>query len=63
MKPARILVVDDELGMLRAVERILSDEYHVTATPLPGDALSWPRRSFRISPSSTSACRRLTGSS
>src|SRR6185295_8331604 len=39
MKPARILVVDDELGMLRAVERVLSDEYHVTATPLPGDAL------------------------
>jgi sigma-B regulation protein RsbU (phosphoserine phosphatase) len=39
MKPARILVVDDELGMLRAVERVLSDEYHVTATPLPVDAL------------------------
>ena len=24
MKPARILVVDDEPGMLRAVERVLS---------------------------------------
>jgi sigma-B regulation protein RsbU (phosphoserine phosphatase) len=40
MKPARILVVDDEPGMLRAVERVLSATYHVTGTRSSRDALS-----------------------
>ena len=40
MKPARILVVDDEPGMLRAVERVLSDDHHVVGTRLSRDALS-----------------------
>jgi phosphoserine phosphatase RsbU/P len=32
MNPARILVVDDEPGMLRAVERILSGPHHVVSS-------------------------------
>jgi phosphoserine phosphatase RsbU/P len=40
VKPARILVVDDEPGMLRAVERVLSGEHHVVATRLSREALS-----------------------
>src|SRR5438876_759986 len=40
MRPARILVVDDEPGMLRAVERVLSDDHHVIATRLSREALS-----------------------
>ena len=32
MNPARILVVDDEAGMLRAVERILSGTHHVVTS-------------------------------
>ena len=40
MRPARILVVDDEPGMLRAVERVLSDDHHVIGTRLSRDALS-----------------------
>ena len=40
MKPARILVVDDEPGMLRAVERVLSGTYHVIGTRSSRDALS-----------------------
>lgn len=40
MKPARILVVDDEPGMLRAVERVLSVDHQVAATGQPGDALA-----------------------
>ena len=40
MKPARILVVDDEPGMLRAVERVLSGDHHVIGTRLSRDALS-----------------------
>jgi len=39
-RPARILVVDDEPGMLRAVERVLSDDHHVMATRHSRDALS-----------------------
>jgi phosphoserine phosphatase RsbU/P len=38
--PARILVVDDEAGMLRAVERVLSADHHVIGTRLSRDALS-----------------------
>jgi sigma-B regulation protein RsbU (phosphoserine phosphatase) len=38
--PARILVVDDEAGMLRAVERVLSGDHHVIGTRLSRDALS-----------------------
>jgi sigma-B regulation protein RsbU (phosphoserine phosphatase) len=37
---ARILVVDDEAGMLRAVERVLSQDYDVVGTPHSRDALS-----------------------
>jgi len=40
MKPARILVVDDEPGMLRAVERVLTGTHHVVGTRSSRDALS-----------------------
>jgi sigma-B regulation protein RsbU (phosphoserine phosphatase) len=40
MRPSRILVVDDEPGMLRAVERVLSGTYHVTGTRSSRDALA-----------------------
>lgn len=40
MRPARILVVDDEPGLLRAVERVLSESHHVIGTRLSRDALS-----------------------
>jgi sigma-B regulation protein RsbU (phosphoserine phosphatase) len=40
MRPARILVVDDEPGMLRAVERVLSDDHRVVATRLSREALA-----------------------
>jgi sigma-B regulation protein RsbU (phosphoserine phosphatase) len=40
MRPARILVVDDEPGMLRAVERVLSDDHKVAATRLSREALA-----------------------
>src|SRR5262245_40638723 len=39
MKRARILVVDDETGMLRAVERVLSEDHHVVGTRLSREAL------------------------
>jgi len=38
-RPARILVVDDEPGMLRAVERVLSGDHHVVGTRLAREAL------------------------
>jgi phosphoserine phosphatase RsbU/P len=40
VRSARILVVDDEPGMLRAVERVLSEDHHVIGTRLSRDALS-----------------------
>ena len=40
MRSARILVVDDEPGMLRAVERVLSENHHVVGTRLSREALS-----------------------
>ena len=40
MRSARILVVDDEPGMLRAVERVLSDGHRVIGTRLSRDALA-----------------------
>jgi sigma-B regulation protein RsbU (phosphoserine phosphatase) len=40
MKPARILVVDDEPGMLRAVERVLSESHRVVGTRLSREALA-----------------------
>ena len=40
MRSARILVVDDEPGMLRAVERVLSGTHHVIGTRSSRDALS-----------------------
>ena len=40
MRSARILVVDDEPGMLRAVDRVLSRDHHVVGTRLSRDALS-----------------------
>jgi phosphoserine phosphatase RsbU/P len=40
VRSARILVVDDEPGMLRAVERVLSDAHQVRATRLSREALA-----------------------
>ena len=40
MKRTRILVVDDEPGMLRAVERVLSEDHRVIGTRLSREALS-----------------------
>jgi sigma-B regulation protein RsbU (phosphoserine phosphatase) len=40
MRPARILAVDDEPGILRAVERVLSGDHHVVGTSLSLEALS-----------------------
>ena len=40
MRPARILVVDDEPGMLRAVERVLGETYHVIGARRAGEALA-----------------------
>jgi phosphoserine phosphatase RsbU/P len=40
MRAARILVVDDEPGMVRAVERVLSEHHRVVGTRLSRDALS-----------------------
>lgn len=40
MRSARILVVDDEPGMLRAVERVLGEHYQVLGTRLSREALS-----------------------
>ena len=40
MRSARILVVDDEPGMLRAVERVLSEEHQVVGTRFSREALS-----------------------
>lgn len=39
MKASRILVVDDDPGMLRAVERVLGASYQVVGTTSPSDAL------------------------
>jgi len=36
----RILVADDDAGILRAVERVLSGDYFVTTTHSPADAIS-----------------------
>jgi phosphoserine phosphatase RsbU/P len=40
VRSARILVVDDEPGMLRAVDRVLSKDHHVVGTRLSRDALT-----------------------
>ena len=40
MRTARILAVDDEPGILRAIERVLSGDHHVVGTRLSLDALS-----------------------
>jgi sigma-B regulation protein RsbU (phosphoserine phosphatase) len=40
MKAARILVVDDEPGMLRAVERVLGEDHSVIGTRFSREALS-----------------------
>ena len=40
MRSARILVVDDEPGMLRAVERVLSEHHQVVGTRFSREALS-----------------------
>jgi CheY-like chemotaxis protein len=40
MRSSRILVVDDEPGMLRAVERVLGGTHHVIGTRSSRDALS-----------------------
>ena len=46
MRPARILVVDDEPGMLRAVERVLSEDHHVIGTRLVARCAVGGRTSF-----------------
>jgi sigma-B regulation protein RsbU (phosphoserine phosphatase) len=43
MKPARLLVVDDEPGMLRAVERVLGRRHQVASYESPIDALAAAR--------------------
>jgi phosphoserine phosphatase RsbU/P len=40
MRSARVLVVDDEPGMLRAVERVLSNEHDVVSTRFSREALA-----------------------
>lgn len=40
MKRSRILVVDDEPGMLRAIERVLGEAHHVLGTESPQGAAS-----------------------
>jgi sigma-B regulation protein RsbU (phosphoserine phosphatase) len=40
MKPSRILVVDDEPGMIRAVERVLGASHHVVGTRSSREALA-----------------------
>src|SRR5262245_26921275 len=39
MSLPRILVVDDEAGILRSVERVLSSDYKVAAVGAPGEAI------------------------
>jgi DNA-binding NtrC family response regulator len=39
MSSWRILVVDDEAGMLRSVERVLGQDYEVTSTRSPREAI------------------------
>ena len=39
MRVPRIVVVDDDLSMLRAIERVLKQDYDVIATAAPRDAL------------------------
>ena len=39
----RILVVDDEAGMLRSVERVLGQDYDVAVTPSPRKAAALAR--------------------
>src|SRR5262252_5895435 len=39
MNLSRILVVDDEAGMLRSVERVLGEDYEVVSTRSPRDAV------------------------
>ncbi|MDZ4804653.1 MAG: SpoIIE family protein phosphatase [Candidatus Eisenbacteria bacterium] len=43
MKPSRLLIVDDEPGMLRAVERVLGRRHQVVSYELPLDALAHAR--------------------
>ena len=38
MPKSKILVIDDEPGLLRAVERILSPDHHVTSLDSPARA-------------------------
>ena len=40
MRPARILVVDDEPGMIRAVERVLGEDHEVIGTRRSREALA-----------------------
>ena len=63
MRAARILIVDDEPGMLRAVERVLSEEHQVVATRSSRDALSIAADFLPDPRSSTSGCPISTASS
>ncbi len=55
---ARILVVDDDPGILRALARILGRRHQVTCVSSGPAALSKPSACARIWPSSTSGCPR-----
>ena len=63
MRRARILIVDDEPGMLRAVERVLSEQHDVVGTRLSREALAMATSSTRTLRLSTSGCPTSTGSS
>jgi DNA-binding NtrC family response regulator len=39
-----VLLVDDELGIVRSLQMLLSDEFHVVATSSPGQAWAWLTR-------------------
>ena len=40
----RILVVDDEAGMLRSIERVLGQDYKVATTRSPREAVGLARK-------------------
>jgi DNA-binding NtrC family response regulator len=60
MKQSRILVVDDEPGMLRAVERVLSGTHRIIGTGIVESMRSPSRPTSNLnSPIPISACRNL----
>ena len=64
MSSSRILVVDDEAGMLRSVERVLGQGLSSGQRPVTARSISgWPGRLSRTSPSWIFRCPRWTDSS